>query len=276
MSRTTITAAALLTVAALTATTTTATAAPTEDRPSPEARAEGITEPGQAAMGWKERGVAPSSSTTTTAASAPSGVRGIDVSSHQGSVDWQAQWDAGKRFAYVKATEGASYRSPTFAAQYNGSYEVGMIRGAYHFARPNVSSGTNQANFFLANGGRWSSDGKTLPGTLDIEWNPYGSTCYGKTRYGMRVWIKQFINQYRNKVGRYPVIYTNTYWWNQCVGHDASFGSKSPLWIARYGSSAGPLPTGWDYYSFWQYTDSPIDQDVWNGPLWRLQSFAKR
>ena len=42
----------------------------------------------------------------------------------------------GVRFAYVKATEGRTYRNPYFAQQYNGSYNVGMIRGAYHFALP--------------------------------------------------------------------------------------------------------------------------------------------
>ena len=35
------------------------------------------------------------------------------------------------------------------------------------------------------------------------------------------------------------------------------------------------MPTGWGAYSFWQYTDSPIDQNVWNGSLDRLRYFAK-
>jgi hypothetical protein len=49
------------------------------------------------------------------------------------------------------------------------SANVGMIRGAYHFALPNSSSGATQANYFAGNGGGWSWDGKTLPGALDIE-----------------------------------------------------------------------------------------------------------
>ncbi|MCX2946703.1 glycoside hydrolase family 25 protein, partial [Lentzea sp. NEAU-D7] len=61
-------------------------------------------------------------------------VDGIDVSSHQGDVDWGHWWRAGKRFVYMKATEGTGYRNPKFTQQYNGSAAVGMIRGSYHFA----------------------------------------------------------------------------------------------------------------------------------------------
>src|SRR6187399_2877714 len=68
------------------------------------------------------------------------GVLGHDVSSHQGDVDWPRAWGAGARFAYVKATEGVGYRNPRFAQQYNGSNRIDMIRGAYHFARPDVST----------------------------------------------------------------------------------------------------------------------------------------
>src|SRR3954454_18909442 len=74
---------------------------------------------------------------------------GQDVSGYQGNVNWTAQWSAGSRFAYVKATEGSSYTNPYFAQQYNGSYNAGMIRGAYHFALPNGAGGSAQANYFL-------------------------------------------------------------------------------------------------------------------------------
>ena len=75
--------------------------------PAPEAKAAGITEPGDARMGWKERSQQPTARSSATVA-APAGVPGIDVSNWQGSVDWTAQWNLGKRFAYVKATEGTN------------------------------------------------------------------------------------------------------------------------------------------------------------------------
>jgi len=51
----------------------------------------------------------------------------------------------------------------------SGAANAGLIRGGYHFARPDISSGATQATYFLAHGGGWSPDGITLPGALDIE-----------------------------------------------------------------------------------------------------------
>ncbi|OZM71475.1 lysozyme [Amycolatopsis antarctica] len=200
-------------------------------------------------------------------------VPGIDVSGHQGNVDWNAYWGQGKKFVYVKATEGTGYKNPYFTQQYNGSYNVGMIRGAYHFALPDRSSGAAQANYFVDGGGGWSRDGKTLPGALDMEYNPYGATCYGLSPTAMANWIKDFHDTYQARTGRWPTIYTSTSWWNQCVGGH-NFGATVPLWIARYSGSVGALPNGWGFHTIWQYSSSPIDQNSFNGAFDRLQALA--
>jgi GH25 family lysozyme M1 (1,4-beta-N-acetylmuramidase) len=205
---------------------------------------------------------------------------GLDVSSYQGNVNWAAQASAGAKFAYIKATEGTGYINPYFTQQYNGAYNAGLIRGSYHFAHPDLSSGATQAKYFIAHGGGWSADGKTLPGALDIEYNPNpnGATCYGLSQSAMVSWIQDFSNTYHASTGRYPVIYTTTDWWTQCTGNSGAFGTNNPLWIARYSSSAGTLPNGWAYYSFWQYAYSGTfagDQDSWNGDAAGLSRFAK-
>ncbi len=205
------------------------------------------------------------------------GTYGQDVSSYQGNVNWSAQWNAGSRFAYVKATEGTYYTNPYFAQQYNGSYNIGMIRGAYHFATPDTTSGAAQANFFVDNGGGWSPDGRTLPGALDIEWNPYGDACFGKSASGMVTWIRDFVTRYKARTGRDPVIYTATSWWKQCTGNYSGFGTTNPLWVARYASEVGELPAGWPYYTMWQYTSTgPTvgDHDRFNGALDRVVALA--
>ena len=46
----------------------------------------------------------------------------------------------GVGFAYVKATEGTTFQSSEYANQYDGAYDVGILRGAYHFARPDNSN----------------------------------------------------------------------------------------------------------------------------------------
>jgi GH25 family lysozyme M1 (1,4-beta-N-acetylmuramidase) len=201
-------------------------------------------------------------------------VRGIDVSSHQGRVNWTHWWNRGKRFVWVKATEGTGYRNPYFGQQYRGSRRRGFVRGAYHFALPNRSSGAAQARFFGRNGGGWRGDGKTLPGALDMEYNPYGAVCYGMSRSAMRRWIRSFSRTYHARWDRWPVIYTSASWWNQCVRGD--FSRTNPLWVARYASRPGPLPHGWNGWRVWQHTSSPIDQNVFNGSRSRLTRFAKR
>ena len=63
----------------------------------------------------------------------------------------------------------SGYKNTCFSSQYTGAAKAGLIRGAYHFARPDSSSGAAQAKYFASNGGGWTSDGITLPGALDIE-----------------------------------------------------------------------------------------------------------
>ncbi|GHE09999.1 lysozyme [Streptomyces alanosinicus] len=202
---------------------------------------------------------------------------GVDVSAYQGNVAWSTLWGSGVRWAYAKATEGMYYTNPYFAQQYNGPYNVGMIRGAYHFATPDTTSGATQASYFVSHGGGWSRDGKTLPGALDIEWNPYGAECYGKSASQMVSWISDFVTTYKSLTGRYPVIYTAASWWGDCTGNYGGFASNNPLWIARYASDPGTLPAGWPYYTMWQYTSSgPTvgDHDKFNGALDRVQALA--
>lgn len=219
------------------------------------------------------------------------GIAGQDVSGHQGIVDWQAQWNHGSRWAYVKASEGNYYLNERYSQQYNGSRNVGMVRGAYHFAIPNWSSGADQARYFVANGGGWSADGWTLPPVLDIEYNPYegrtdlpgytpGNTCYDLTHAQMRSWISEFGNTVKSLTGRLPVIYSTTDWWTRCTGNASGFGDY-PLWIAAYPYSPsnfpGTLPASWSHFSMWQYSSTgPFagDSNIWNGDHASLRSFA--
>lgn len=229
-------------------------------------------------MGWRQHQASPGAENQRGAAraSARDGVQGIDVSGHQrATIDWAAQFRAGKRFSYVKATEGTSFRNSYFRSQYTGSYRAGLIRGAYHFANPGGASGYRQANYFVDNGGGWSPDGRTLPGVLDIEYNPYGSTCYGKSRASMVRWIRSFTRQYKARTGRDAVIYTTADWWTRCTGNTTAFNQTNPLWVARYASQVGTLPGKWPFYTFWQYSDTPIDQNRFSSSYTRLQVLAR-
>ncbi|SFE06112.1 Lyzozyme M1 (1,4-beta-N-acetylmuramidase), GH25 family [Actinacidiphila alni] len=254
-------------------------AAPRSSGPAPTA----ITHPNAdfAGAGIQRKaaaaGLTPESSSSVTTA-AVSGLPGLDVSGWQGTVDWASVRSAGATFAYVKATEGTTYTSSSFSGQYDGAYNAGLVRGAYHFAIPNNSTGAAQADYFVAHGGGWSADGKTLPPALDIEYNPYGATCYGLSQSAMVAWIKSFSDEVHAKTGRYPAIYTTTDWWTTCTGNTSGFGATNPLWVARYASGVGTLPAGWSAQSIWQYADSgtfPGDQNTFNGSAADLTAFAK-
>ncbi|MFB7419462.1 lysozyme [Streptomyces sp. NPDC056121] len=211
-------------------------------------------------------------------ASAAGGTKGHDVSSHQKNVNWQKAKSKGARFVYVKATESTTYRNPYFDQQYGGARSAGIIRGAYHFALPNKSSGRTQASYFVRNGGAWRADGWTLPPALDIEYNPYSSKkCYGLSKAKMISWIRSFSDEVRSRAGRRPVIYTNYRWWKSCTGNSTAFAGNHALWLARYDESAGALPSGWSYWTFWQYDHGgglPGDQNLFNGSQAQLRRFA--
>ncbi|KAL2869568.1 lysozyme [Aspergillus lucknowensis] len=198
-------------------------------------------------------------------------LQGFDISNWQPSVDYQAAYDSGARFVMIKATESTNYVDTVFNTHYTGATEAGLIRGGYHFARPDDSSGAEQAKYFLKHGGGWTSDGITLPGMIDLE-----AGCYGLSASEMVSWIKDFGETYKDEVGRYPMIYTSTSWWTSCTGNDDGFGDY-PLVVARWASSVGTLPAGWDEQTSWQYSDSYEyggDAQYWNGDEDDLVAFA--
>jgi len=214
------------------------------------------------------------------AQAAPAGLPGIDVSHWQGTINWTAVKNAGIKFAYIKATESTNYKDPQFNRNYPAAHAAGIVRGAYHFARPNgdpVADGAAEANYFASNGGAWSADNLTLPGALDLE----GSCTLSQS--ATRTWIRSFYNTYKARTGRDVVIYTSRSWWNACTGGTSEFAALTPLWVASWTSASSPtMPTGFGVYTFWQWTDSgsvsgisgAVDRNVFNGSEARLRALA--
>lgn len=92
-------------------------------------------------------------------------VYGIDVSHHQGAIDWDAVRGDGIGFAYLKASEGGDFADPRFDDNWRGAASAGLMRGAYHFftlCRP----GDEQARWFLEVA---SPDADALPPAVDLE-----------------------------------------------------------------------------------------------------------
>jgi GH25 family lysozyme M1 (1,4-beta-N-acetylmuramidase) len=249
--------------------------------PSAAAARAGVTASGGGYMGWAahsqqlKSGLNPVFQSQAVSPMSGVTVPGIDVSSYQYPVNWTGWYGKGKRFAYIKATEGTSYRNPHFGTQYYYAYQAKFIRGAYHFGRPDGASGAAQAKYFVAHGGSWSRDGRTLPGVLDMEQNYSGTgACYRHTDAYNVAWVKSFVKEYKLLTGRDAVIYTNTTFWKTCMGNTTAFRYTNPIWIAYYATPLRTLPGGWPFYTFWQYSGSGMDQDKFSNSLTRLRALA--
>jgi len=215
-----------------------------------------------------------------TAAPAAKDALGIDVSNHNGTVDFKAVKGDGRDFAFVLASDGNSFTSPEYKTQYKGAGDAGLIRGAYHFGRPGGSA-SGQADHFLA-AADYSNDGKSLPPVLDLEANPNGGACYGLGAAEMKTWIKGFLTQVKEKTKRDAIIYTSPGFWKDCTGNSKEF-AENPVWIANWGVDSPEVPGGWKSYTFWQYSDSgqvkgvngPVDVNRFNGTVADLEKLAK-
>lgn len=211
-------------------------------------------------------------------------VGGLDISSHDHGrydVHWPTEVAAGSQFVYIKATEATTYVNPHFRSDYAAAKAAHRYVGAYVYARPDLGDPVGQADFFLKHA-QFSHDAQTLVPFVDLEW-PYEGVqtddCYNLTPDQLRDWIHAFIGRIEQSIGRRPMIYTNTNWWNPCTGNDASFGDY-PLDIAGYTRTPPVLPAGWTKFTLWQYTPgdsrrrSDHDRDVVAGGMAGLKALA--
>jgi len=180
---------------------------------------------------------------------------GPDVSDHQPSVNWGRVVAAGHRLAVAKATEGLTWRSKIFPERWKAMRDAGLVRGAYHFARPQPGrSGRDEAEFFLSvvddAGGFRPGD---LRPVLDLE--AYGPTPLSPSRT-LR-WARDFAHEVKAHCGRLPIVYTGAFWRDAMGNPDDGLGCH--LWLAAYVRDPAPfVPHAWreSGWSIWQHTSS--------------------
>jgi lysozyme len=126
---------------------------------------------------------------------------GIDVSSHQGAIDWARASADGINFAYIKATEGGDWVDDRFASNWAGAADAGLQRGAYHFftlCRP----GADQADNFLRT---VPLDPTALPPVVDLE---FSGNCSGRPdAETLRQELGTFVNRVEAATARQVVFY---------------------------------------------------------------------
>ena len=127
---------------------------------------------------------------------------GIDVSHHQGAINWQAVADTNVRFAYIKATEGGDFVDPRFAANWKRSSRAGIARGAYHFFTQCRKGDVQAANFIRT----VPRERATLPHAVDVE--HMGPCRRGPAVADIVAEIAAFLDRLEAHYGRRPIIYT--------------------------------------------------------------------
>ena len=175
-------------------------------------------------------------------------VSGIDVSHHNGDIDYDKVRSAGNEFVFIKATQDNDFIDPMFLTNMARARQAGLAVGGYHFFDYTLD-GRDQADHFvdrleLAGG----IDG-ALPPVVDVEcWPPVGSSIHAVSTARLR----DFVARVYERTGRLPIIYTSVHMWKQVVGNADGFEAL-PLWAACWGCDAPPsIAPGWDGWDFWQ------------------------
>jgi GH25 family lysozyme M1 (1,4-beta-N-acetylmuramidase) len=181
---------------------------------------------------------------------------GCDVSAFQADVDWEAVRAEGHTFAIAKVSEGLGAPDKVFGrGRWGAMKQAGLIRGAYHFARPQRGRDPrDEAREFLdalnRAGGLEAGD---LAPVLDLE--AYGAAGTLSDADTLN-WTKGFADEIRARIGRRPIIYTGVFW--RETMRDPADDLDCPLWLAAYVEDPERfVPRAWrnDGFALWQFTD---------------------
>jgi lysozyme len=187
---------------------------------------------------------------------------GFDVSEYQSEIDWEQTYHIDESFelsfVFIRATAGKNKIDSRYNENWKASKERQLIRGAYHYYRPNENS-IEQAENFIKNVKLEKGD---LPPVLDIEKLPK-SQSIDSLKVGLRRWLKKVEKHYKVK----PIIYSGESYYTDFLKEEFS---DYPLWIANYNFWRNHLEDDW---SFWQFTEKAqiqgiegmVDVNIFNG-----------
>ncbi|MDE6125787.1 MAG: hypothetical protein K2G30_02425 [Muribaculaceae bacterium] len=196
-------------------------------------------------------------------------VRGIDLSAHNGAVDFSILSEQGISFAYLKATEGTDFADRYFLDNARRALQCGIPCGAYHFFRFDTDGELQALNFHNSLQGREF----TLPPAIDIEeWgNPDGHAT-AKIVERLRRMVQTL-----ERLGHSPVLYTNKDGYYRFVRGNFD---NYPLWICSF--TDPPLEGARVTWTFWQYShrgrlagvEGTVDLNVFGGDTEAFKSLT--
>lgn len=192
----------------------------------------------------------------------PDKVVGFDVSQYQGQINWDEIRYVENTFAlgfvFIRATAGKDAVDTCFKTNWAAAKKKKIIRGAYHYYRPNENS-LEQAENFIKTVQLSKGD---LPPVLDIESLPKNQPM-DSLKSGLRRWLKKVDAHYKVK----PIIYSGEKYYNAFLKEEFS---EYTFWIANYNFFVEDLKDDW---LFWQFTEKAtisgisgnVDINIYNG-----------
>lgn len=193
---------------------------------------------------------------------------GLDVSEFQGTINWTLVETIENRypleFVFIRATAGNDRVDGQFEENWLGAKKRKIIRGAYHYYRPNENS-LEQAQLFIKTVQLKKGD---LPPVLDIEKLPKGQSL-DSLKIGLRRWLNVVEAHYKVK----PIIYTGEKYYDDFLKEDFS---DYLFWIANYNFYREKIGEDW---LFWQFTEKAsvpgikgnVDVNIFNGDVEQLR-----
>ena len=198
-------------------------------------------------------------------------VHGIDVSSHQGLIDWNKVAGDGVEFAILRAayrgyTAGSLNKDSTFDYNADQAAQAGLQVGAYIFSQAiTVEEAVQEADFLLE-----ILAGKPIDGPVVFDWEVIGTKdarTYGLDTQTLCAAANAFCRRIE-QAGYTPMVYFNSY--AGYVKYDLSEIMEYPFWFAQYKEQ----PDFYYNFQMWQYTssgkvsgiDGNVDLDVWMFP----------
>ena len=193
-------------------------------------------------------------------------IRGVDVSSYQGEIDWTVLAEQGIQFAFIKATEGSSHVDPCFESNYTNAAQTSLRIGAYHFFSYD-SSGEDQANHFISTVQPMDN---MLPPVIDVEF--YGDKEQNPpARETVTANLTAIIERLEAHYGMTPILYATEKSYRLYL---ANAFEECDIWIRNV--IGKPTLSDGREWTFWQYANRGrlkgytgrepyIDLNVWRG-----------
>jgi lysozyme len=172
-------------------------------------------------------------------------VKGVDVSSYQGDIEWTHLQEQGIKFAFIKATEGSSFVDKTFKDNWENAGKTNLRIGAYHFFSYD-SKGKTQAQNFINN---VPVSNESLPPVIDVEF--YGDKAKNppdrsKVEKELQTMVEMLGEHYDKRV----ILYTTKKAYDLYIKN--SF-HECDIWIRDVFTE--PSLSDKREWTFWQYTD---------------------